>query len=242
MAVLTTSALVGYGAYAAATAAGGALAASAVTIGVTAGVATAGIMSAIQSTNAANRAAMNGANMQAAALQQQGAAAAVSANMQAYAVQYEAALNEELRKYDAQEVYRQMKQQVSDIQSQALIVRGTQLAQQAVSGAVIGEGSLGHTISRTTDLAAADTLATIYSGVTREQAIRTQANFDTKAANKRAVAIRYDGNAALEASYLQSWAVMQGARDQIRVNNANGWGQIVGSIGGGMTSYFRTAA
>lgn len=233
MAVLTTAAIVGFGAYAA-----GATAATAIAAGIAAG----GVMAAIQATNAANKSAQNGANMQAAALQQQGAAAAVSANMQAYAVQFEAALNEELRKYDAQEVYRQMKQQVSDIQAQATVVRGTQLAQQAVSGAVIGEGSLQHTIDRTTDLAAADTLATIYSGVTREQAIRTQANFDTKAANKRAVAIRYDGNAALEASYLQSWAVMQGARDQIKVNNANGWGQIVSSIGGGMSSYFRTAA
>lgn len=78
---------------------------------------------------------------------------------------------------------------------QALAVQGTQVAQIAHSGAVIGEGTAAAVVARTESLANRDILTAIYSGIEQRWSERTQGSLLTSAGLNKAKAYMAQGKA-----------------------------------------------
>lgn len=66
--------------------------------------------------------------------------------------------------WEAEQIWKQAEQESSIIRSKAIQLRGTQVAQQAASGVMVGDGSAQAMLDETTKLAEQDVMATLYNG------------------------------------------------------------------------------
>ncbi len=128
-------------------------------------------------------------------------------------MQYKAGKKAERRAYDekrkriqyaakkAEEIKQTASKQASKIRAQSIVFRGTQLAQQAASGALIGDGSTQSAIDATLDLAEQDALIAIYDGEAQANTIIEQAKLDGVAMDARAASYKAQGQASLLTSF-----------------------------------------
>lgn len=102
------------------------------------------------------------------------------------AVAYQGALGKAMSELDAEAVESQTAAQVRQIKRQAVGVRATQMAQQAASGVIVGDGSAGQMIDQTEQLSSEDVLATMYSGANKAVSIRSGASLQEDASTRQA--------------------------------------------------------
>lgn len=122
----------------------------------------------------------------------------------AQAQTYEGSLNKEMRYMEAEDVTNQAQTEADKIREQAIAYRGAQTVQQAASGVVIGEGTAQALLDRTSELATADVLATLYSGTNKATAIKQGADLQQDASVRNA-------NATMEKANAESSAYMMKA-------------------------------
>lgn len=123
---------------------------------------------------------------------------------------YEGALNKNLRDGEAQDIMGQTHTQADLIRAKAIAFRGAQAVQQASSGVMIGEGSAGQVMDQTTQLAMADTLATLYSGVNKSVSIKQGAEMQQKASINNANATIAQGEQAATAGIISAGSSLLG--------------------------------
>jgi len=120
------------------------------------------------------------------------------------AAAYEGFMSQQLREMEAQDVMNQADEKVQQIRRQAQEFRGSQVVQQAANGVMIGSGSAQAMIEKTTQLAEADALATLYSGVNKASSIKLGGRMDAQAGMNRAAAYYEDANNRQTAAFIDA--------------------------------------
>lgn len=125
--------------------------------------------------------AVAGAVASASAQKQAGEASAAEARIAGNAADYEGQLDKALRNMEADDTMTAAQQEANEIRRQQMLVKGQMMVAQSGSGVVMGEGSAQAALDQLDTLAAADTLATMYSGVNKAVSIRHQGDMSAKA-------------------------------------------------------------
>ena len=86
---------------------------------------------------------------------------------------------------------------VANIRKQSVVYQAVQVAGQAASGAIVGDGSTQAMIDHTISLANQDAIATIYTAKSRAKAIKRSGDIALIDANARADSIKKQGVASL---------------------------------------------
>lgn len=110
-----------------------------------------------------------------------GAMAASAARKQAQAQQNQAYMNAMLRELENAQIKEAAAKEAALIRFRASRYRGSQIAQQANAGVVIGEGSAQAVIDDTQALAEADALVVAYNGIAGIQSNSAAARFERMA-------------------------------------------------------------
>lgn len=121
---------------------------------------------------------------------------------QADAASYQGILGREMADLDATRVETQTADQVIQIKKQAMIFRGTQIAQQAASGVIVGDGSAGQMLDQAEQLSNEDVLATMYSGANKAVSIRSGAALQEDASKRQASLLMEKAAAERTSAYL----------------------------------------
>lgn len=168
--------------------------------------------------------------MAASAAASAAAAAKASSNakkqgkINSQAAAYDGSLNSELRNIEAEEVTKQAETEADKIRTQAIAFRGSQTVQQAASGVVIGEGTAQAMIDRTSELATADVLATLYSGANKSTVIKQGGDMQREASVRQANAIMDKANADSSAYKMQAvGSLLSGAAGVYDKGDQAGW-------------------
>lgn len=127
---------------------------------------------------------------------------------------YEGYLDKELRLNDAEGVKKQTLAEANKIREQSIAFRGSQLAQQASSNVIVGEGSAQAMIDKTTELSTADVLATLYTGTAKAMGLKQTGDMAATAGVNRGNAIyqkaQADSNTAM---FKAAGSLLSGAGD-----------------------------
>ncbi|MHB1231588.1 MAG: hypothetical protein ACYCZQ_03255 [Burkholderiales bacterium] len=126
-----------------------------------------------------------------------GLAQSKAQKQQANAVQAQANVNAVLQDEQAKQLRIQAQRQADVIKSNAASVVGTQEAQTAASGAVIGDGSAGVMTDDTFKRAQSDALAALYSGNAQATQVGANADFTRMAGTNQANALRQQATASI---------------------------------------------
>ena len=129
-----------------------------------------------------------------------GAAAAAEARVSGNAASYEGHLDRALRSMEANDAMTASQREANEIRRQQMIVRGQMLTAQSGSGVVMGEGSAKAALDMADSLAAADTLAALYSGVNKASAIRHQGEQSAKSGDNNLAASNRSAANSISAS------------------------------------------
>lgn len=140
------------------------------------------------------------------------------------AMAYEGGLDKELRYIDAETATRQAQTEADSIREKAIAYRGMQHVQQAASGVVIGEGTAQAMVDRTSELATADVLATLYSGANKATAIKQGADMSNSTAVRQANMVMEKANAESSAYMMKAGAsLLSGAGGVYDKGEQSGW-------------------
>jgi hypothetical protein len=140
------------------------------------------------------------------------------------AAAYEGFLDKELRLNDAAGVKKQTLEEANKIRDQSISFRGTQLAQQATSNVIVGEGSAQAMIDKTTELSTADVLATLYTGTAKALGLKQSGDMAATAGVNRGNAIyakaQADSNTAM---FKAAGSLLSGAGDIYEKGSKSGF-------------------
>ena len=101
----------------------------------------------------------------------------------------------------AENIKRDAIEKVKKIRAQAIILQGMQIAEQAASGAIIGDGSTQAAIDRTISLSEQDALATLYTAKNKADFVREGGDISMFEADARADSMKKQGTASLLSSF-----------------------------------------